>query len=168
MFKNYYFILVSFSMIAFCGCHQEKESQQMALNTQKVTGPHIIIYKTKSDYFDKIPIGMSANKKTIISYPAKTDIYTNGLLALPTKLEGGYLLDNRGISADAAFIKLSYEEYAGLSSTPTMEELKEMIIDLDPVSTMYDCGVKSKYHNLIEDINKLILKNDFSEFKKLK
>jgi hypothetical protein len=168
MFKKFIFMMVPACLVIFGGCHQEKQSQQVAGNNYKVTGPHIIIYKTKADYFLNIPVGMSADKKTISSYPAITDIYTSGKLAIPTKLEQGFLLDNRGISEDVAFINKTYEQYAVLPATPSATELEAMIIDSDPLTVMYDCGSRNSFQNILEDINKLILKNDFSKFKKLK
>ena len=168
MFRKFIFMLIPASFVAFGGCHQEKQSQQIVKNSQKVIGPRIIIYKTKADYFLNVPINLSTDKKTIVSYPAITDVYTNGKLALPTKLERGFLLDNRGITSDVAFIKLTYEQYVRLHATPTSAELQQMILDPDPLTIMYDCGIRNSYQNIVDDINKLILRNDFSKFKKLK
>jgi hypothetical protein len=168
MFKKSIHMLIGACIILCGGCHQEKQSQQIAGNTQKVIGPRIIIYKTKSDYFLNVPVGLSADKNEITSYPAITDVYTNGKLATPTRLESGFLLDNRGISPDVAFIKLTYEQYAALSATPETTALNDMIIDSDPILIMYDCGNKNSFQNTVEDINKLILMNDFSKFNKLK
>jgi hypothetical protein len=167
MFKRFIVMLIPACIVVFCGCHQEKQSQQTAKNTQKLTRPGIIIYKTQADYFQNVPINLSTDKKTVISYPAVTDVYTNGKLALPTKLENGFLLDNRGISVNVAFIKLTYAQYAGLPATPTTAELQEMIVDSNPLTVMYDCGIRNPTMNNIEVINNLILKNDFSKFKKL-
>ncbi|MEI6748484.1 MAG: hypothetical protein ACOYMF_07295 [Bacteroidales bacterium] len=168
MFKKLFFMLIAACVVVFGGCHLAKKSQQMATKTQKVTGPRIIIYKTKADYFLNVPVGLSADRKTITSYPAITDVYTGGKLAIPTKLEGGFLLDNRGISAEVAFINLSYEQYAALKSTPAVIELQELIIDADPLTIMYDCGSRNSFQDIVGDINNLILKKDFSKFKKLK
>jgi hypothetical protein len=168
MFKKYILIPATACIVMIGACCHEKKSQQFTADTQKVIGPRIIIYKTRADYFLNVPVGLSADKKTISSYPASTDIYTNGKLAVPTKLENGFLLDNRGISPDVAFINLTYEQYAALPSTPALNELQDMIIDRDPITNMYDCGKRNSFQNISEDINKLILKNDFSKFKKLK
>lgn len=168
MKKKLILMLIPACLVIIGGCCHEKKSQQMAGNTQKVIGPHIIIYKTKADYFNNVPIGLSSDKKTIISYPAVTDIYTHGKLAVPTSLDNGFLLDNRGIAPDVAFINLTYDQYAALPATPSSDQLKDMILDSDPITVMYDCGTRNSYQNIEEDINKLILKKDFSKFKKLR
>jgi hypothetical protein len=168
MLKKLILLIIPAIFVIFSGCRQEKQSQQIVSNTQKVIGPRIIIYKTKADYFLNVPIGLTEDKKKISSYPAITDINTSGKLAIPTKLENGFLLDNRGISVDVAFISLTYHQYATLPATPSYDELKKMIIDPDPIMEMYDCGNRNTFMNPIEDINKLILQNDFSRFKKLK
>jgi hypothetical protein len=168
MFRKLTIILIPACLISFTGCRHEKQSQQIVENYQKVNGPGIIIYKTKSDYLNNVPVILSADKKTIVSYPATTDVYTRGKLAVPTLLENGFLLDNRGISKDAAFLKLTYEQYAALTHTPTPDELEQMILDPDPFTVMYDCGKRSTYKNPVEDINTRISNNDFSMFKKLK
>jgi hypothetical protein len=168
MFRKFTLMLIPACMVAFGSCHQEKQSQQIVKNTTKVIGPRIIIYKTNTDYFLNVPVNLSADKKTISSYPAITDVYLNGKLAVPTKLEDGFLLDNRGITQDVAFINLTYEQYVALPSTPTSSELQKMIIDSDPLKIMFDCGNRQSYQDIITEINKLILKNDFSNFKRLK
>jgi hypothetical protein len=168
MFRKFILMLITACMVAFGSCHQEKQSRQIVKNTSKVIGPRIIIYKTKADYFLNVPLNLSADRKTISSYPAITDVYFKGKLAVPTKLEEGFLLDNRGITPDVAFINLTYEQYASLPSTPTSGELQKMIIDTDPLTIMYDCGNRQSYQNIVEEINKLLLKKDFSNFKKLK
>jgi hypothetical protein len=168
MFNKLVLLLVLACSVIQGGCNQERQSQGISLNNQKVTGPRIIIYKTKADYLHNVPLDLSSDKKTITSYPAITDVYTHGKLAIPTKLEEGFLLDNRGISQNVAFIKLTYEQYAALPATPAPVELQQMIVDTDPLTIMYDCGVRNSFQNVIEDINKLILKKDFSKFKKMK
>jgi hypothetical protein len=168
MFRKYILTPITVCILIIGGCCHEKKSQHFEGDSQMVIGPRIIIYKTKADYFLNIPVGMSADKKTINSYPAIQDIYTNGKLAFPTKLKDGFLLDNRGISPEVAFIRLTYEQYAALPATPALSELQDMIIDRDPITVMYDCGNRNSFQNIIEDINKLIAKNDFSKFKKIK
>lgn len=151
------------------GCCTAKKSQ----NTQKdqaVTrlGPKIIIYQTKKDYSKLVPVMLSDDKKTIVSYPDIRDVYYNGSLAYPTPLHQGFLLDNRGINGNVAFLNLSYEEYSKLAKTPTSEELMKMIIDKDPISKMYVGGVKTSDAELESDLNSKIDSNDFSSFIKIK
>ena len=118
--------------------------------------PSAIVYKTRNDYSSLVPVIMNDAKTKIISYPAPSDIYYNGSLAKPTKLKNGYYLDNRGINKNVVFVDYTYEEYAALDQTPTIETLMSKIRDRYPLSEMIDCGIRSQYTNEVEDINKLI------------
>ena len=79
--------------------------------------PGCIVYSTRGDYLDLVPIGLRDNK-TKVSYVADpTDLYYitgNGdtiIFGKPTRLVNNYLLDNRGIWTNVAFLNITYEEY---------------------------------------------------------
>lgn len=131
-------------------------------------GPPVYIYKTRADYNKYVPVILSPDKKTLVSYPGIKDIYYKGELAYPTPLNGGFLLDNRGISKDAAFLKLTYEEYSRLNKTPTLDEFMGLILDKDPFTEIYYCGTRYEYSDLVSELNKLIETKNFSKFRKVK
>jgi len=97
--------------------------------------PPLIIYKTNADYFYNVPVYLSEDKTRVTGYPGIT-VGT----PYPTKLIRGYLLDNRGIGENSAFMDVTYEEYNNLENTPFSEELFDIILDDNPFSEMYDCG----------------------------
>ena len=167
MFNRIVFMLVA-ACLMLGSCNTAKKSQQHTDNTPKLTEPGVYIYKTRKDYSQFVPIDLSADKKTIISYPDIRDVFTNGKLAIPTRLDDGFLLDNRGISKNVAFLKLSYQQYAELPTTPSPSSLFNLILDSDPLTVLYDCGRKSGYKNLAGELNMMIKNKDFSKFKKLK
>ena len=78
-----------------------------------VAGPPTIIYKTKADYAKLVPVGVSQDKKSIVSYPNMTDMLPNNY---PKKLNKGYLFGN--VSVNSGFLKLTMEEYAALKELP--------------------------------------------------
>ncbi len=120
-------------------------------------GPAAAVYKTKNDYSNLVPILLSDDGNTIVSYPAPTDLIINGKLVLPTKLSKGYLLDNRGINAHSAFLSITYEDYSKLQQPPSMAEMLSKIADKHPFIEFYNCGLRSAYgQNLVENINALI------------
>lgn len=131
-------------------------------------GPKVIIYQTKEDYSKLVPIILSEDRKSVESYPDIKDVFFNGVPAYPTQLHKGYWQDNRGITINAAFIKLTYEEYSKLPKTPSPEELFNMIIDSQPFVSMYSCGIRSSYKNIENELNTLIDAGNFSAFIKLK
>ena len=148
----------------------------MACNTSKKAGREIpsfamaplIIYKTSKDYREKVPVSLDESRQKILNYPGRNDIYTDGRLAYPTPLKKGYLLDNRGINGNVAFLDYTYEEYSKLEKTPSATELMGHILDNDPLVEMYHCGSRYDYKNINDEINSKIAKGDFGSFKKLK
>ena len=129
-------------------------------------GPHVIIYKTKGDYSKYVPVTLSDDRSKIVSYPAPQDVFTDGKLALPTELPHGFWLDNRGIGANSAFIKITYEEYAKLTQAPAMDELYKLIIDKEPFTEMYDLGLRSAFKSN-KEIREIVKKHKLKEYKKL-
>lgn len=152
-----------FLLICFCvGCTAQKQVTS-SVNMKQPT----LVYKTKQNYDNLVPILLSDDKTEIVAYPATTDIYYEGKLALPTKLAQGYLLDNRGISKNTAFLKLTYQEYAKLEKVPTLAEFYSMIVDKNPLLELYHCGNRENYQDIAKELNKLILNGKLKEFKNL-
>lgn len=87
--------------------------------------PKAVVYRTNGDFIHNVPITLSADRKQIISYPAPSDLSAS---SLPVELNDGYLLDRRGISANTAFTKYTYDEYSRMTTAPSLKELKEAII----------------------------------------
>jgi hypothetical protein len=112
-----------------------------------------IVYKTKKNYDKNVAIMLSDDKKTIVGYPYPRDVSQR---SYPTSLNKGYLLDNRGIGKNTAFISMTYEEYAKLQAAPSLQQLEQMIIDKDPIKEMYYCGGRTGFSELIPQLNQLI------------
>ncbi len=130
--------------------------------------PALIIYKTCKDYSKYVPVTLSDDGSKVISYPDIKDVYFEGKLAYPTKLCRGYWIDNRGIGPNSAFIKLTYEQYAGLPATPSADELYGMILDAHPFCKIYNLGNRYTYKDPVTEINRIIRKNQLGKYKQLK
>lgn len=126
--------------------------------------PPVIIYKTKANYNMHVPVSLSPDKKTLLSYPAVQDVYYQGALAIPTLLLNGYLLDNRGIDTNSVFLNYTYETYSALTQTPLPEELLKNIFADDPIETLYSCNCGRDTVLL----NEMIRRNDFYYCVKMK
>lgn len=87
--------------------------------------PHAHIYRTNGDYNNNVPVTLSRDRKSLVSFPAPSDV---GAWAEPVALADGYLLDRRGVSMNTAFTSYTYGEYAGLDHAPLPEELLEKVI----------------------------------------
>ena len=131
-------------------------------------GPPAIIYKTRGDYYDKVPVTLSEDKTKVVSYPGVKDVFFKGELAYPTRLNDGFLLDNRGVDVNTAFLSLTYEEYRKLDETPTKEELYGMILDKDPLTEIYNCGSRYNYKDIVNELNNRIDEKKLDTFNKLK
>lgn len=111
---------------------------------------------------------LSADKDKIVSYPDIRDIYYNGKLSEPTFLADSFLLDNRGIGPQVAFLSYTYEEYSKLQATPPATDLMKMLLNKDPLVEMYQCGLRSQYTDIEKELNTLITSGKLNTCKKLK
>lgn len=170
MKKNNTIVIILALFFSFGCASTEKRSADKAAagTTIAVAGPDAIIYKTRADYHELVPVIMNAAKDDIVSFPAPGDLKYKGRPALPTDLADGFLLDNRGINENSAFLGITYEDYMALEKTPSKDELLGMIIDRDPFTVMYDCGKRGQYRNEVDELNALIRAGDFSRFSKLR
>jgi len=142
---------------------KEVDKNKVMLNFKD--GPSTIIYKTKKDYNNLVPVILSEDKSKIVSYPHPSDVITNGKYAYPTELDNGYLLDNRGINKNVAFINMTYEEYSKLETAPLLEKLYSMIVDNAPLVEIYNCGNRYTFKNEVSDLNTLINNNELTRCK---
>jgi hypothetical protein len=158
-------ILISEVLINSCGVSRKNEQLN---NSVDYSGPPTLVYKTRKDYYKNVPVSLSVDKSKIVSYPAISDVYYQGKLSYPTKLENGYLLDNRGINTNTAFLSLTYEEYSKLKKVPKLSEMYSLIIDKNPLLVLYNLGNRYRFNNEIKKLNEIIKSNKLKYFKRLK
>lgn len=132
------------------------QSEFMA-NTGAISS--VIIYKTKMNYNNNVPVILSEDKSQIVSYPDPKDLMVGNILLKPIHLENEYLLDKKGITKNVAFLKFTYEEYSKFQSLPSLKELYENIIDKSPLIELCDCGLTNTFDDVDNRINKLIIDN---------
>ena len=137
-------------------------------NGSAMPGPACIVYKTRADYSQNVPVILSEDKSSIMSFPDIRDLYYKGQFACPDPLSGGYLLDNRGIGPGVAFLTFTYEEYSRFGKTPPAVDLFGRILDKDPLLEMYQCGKKTQYSRPVEALNEIITKGGLKDCQRLK
>lgn len=120
------------------------------------TSPVVYVYKTKADYSHLVPVIMDEARTCILSYPAPGDLKIGDGLRLPTPLKEGYLLDNRGIGPNVAFLTYTYEEYSKLPAAPSMEDLLANIADKYPLLEIHTCGRRADYKDIVSELNEKI------------
>lgn len=159
------------TIIAFAMTLTACQSGKPAVHAQEETtlsapvfipGPQAVVYKTTHDYFNYVPVQMNESRTEILSYPAPTDVYFRGELAYPTRLADGYLLDNRGIGANTAFLDYTYEAYSKLTETPDSDELMKHLLDKYPLTEAWNCGLRSRYTDEVKELN-LRIKSGFKD-----
>ena len=101
--------------------------------------PHVIVYKTKRNNYDKVPVVYKDHK--ISAYPDPADIRAMGSRAKPVKLHKGYLLDRYGIGPESRFLNMTFQEYGALKQVPDRSLLTHRIEKSDPFIELYDCGI---------------------------
>ncbi|MDA3880687.1 MAG: hypothetical protein PF436_09895 [Prolixibacteraceae bacterium] len=137
-------------MVAACNLSKQTGNQQ------PMASEPFLIYKTKADYSNNVPVIMNAEKTKIVSYPSPSDIMVDDELVKPIKLIDGCLLDKRGIGVNVAFTFFTYEEYVKLDVAPDINKLMSSIIDNDPLIELYNCKKHLKIKHSIDKVNALI------------
>ena len=160
--KNLIFIGLIMVFLISASC-----STQRSVAMVSRPGPQTLVYKTKADYSKYVAVTLSDDKTKIVSYPAPQDVFYQGKLAIPTSLAAGYELDNRGLTPNSCFIKITYEDYTKLKEVPSLDELYKLIIDKSPFTEMYDLGLRSNFKNEKKEINTIIKKHRLKTYKKL-
>ena len=141
-----------------CGSKNNKNTTKLNENSNIIFNDiqPLLVYKTKSNYNDLVTVLLSEDKKTIVSYPHPKDIIIGSGKPLPIILNDGYLIDNRGINKNVAFLNITYFEYEKLENAPNINELYKMIIDKNPLLELCNCGTKANFKNVKEELNEII------------
>lgn len=140
-------------------CHSSKQEVAVTpkANTEATARalPRARIYKTNGNYRANVPITLTANGKGLVSYPAPTDIRPS---MMPIELDGGYLLDTRGIGPNTAFTTYTYEQYSQLPAPPTPKQLMDAIIPDAKITMIREVPSMSigEAINNVAELNKLI------------
>lgn len=159
-------LVLIFLITVVLGCQPTKKTQIQSTSDIAATAP-FIIYKTRADYSNLVPVMMDSSKTIIVAYPAPSDLGNESGLLLPLGLTDGYLLDNKGIGLNVAFTSYTYKEYILFEQAPDLGLLTQKIIDRDPLLEIYDCRNCSSIRGNLIKINRLI-QNGFKDCIQLK
>lgn len=151
--KRYLFIALASGAAACCGKKEVAQggSSSDPGSTVAATAP-ALVYRTSTDHRDHVPVLLSDDRSRIVSYPHPKDLRMPSGYPTPTPLGKDYLLDNRGIGLNVAFLDMTYEQYAALQEAPSLEKLDALIIDRDPLVELCDCGKRSQYKDVAKEL----------------
>ena len=162
------FVCMLFATVNFVGCksikkrapardiHVNQAATKITSEVARSKGPTCYVYRTINDYNDRVPVIMNDEKTKIVSYPDPSDLFYRGKPSIPTPLDRGYLLDNRGITANVAFLTYTYKNYLALEHPPTLQQLMDSILEKNPLVELWQCGSRSRYKELEPELNALI------------
>lgn len=172
------FICSIVALATSCSCHKDGQAGPGTADQTKPaedptamaeTGPAVLVYSTNTDHDDHVPIMLSDDGTTIVSYPDPADLRTSNRPPKPTDLGNGYRMDNRGIGPNVAFLSMGYAEYAAFEKAPSTAELMALIVDRDPLKELYHCGPRTKYTDPAAELKKIVADGALnSRCKKLK
>jgi len=155
-------ILCPVMLIILFSCHTSNTMKSAPIMQENEfspvfqSGPQLLVYKTKGNYNNLVPVMLSEDRTQIVSYPHPKDLITGSGFPIPMNLNDGYLLDNRGIGKNVAFLNITYKEYSQLKEVPLLKELYKRIIDTDPLIELCNCGLKKETIRQTSQLNKLI------------
>ena len=146
----------------FQGCRFSKETAAKGSlfvpNNSVFPAPHLIVYKTKKNYSQFVPVILNAEKNTLVSYPSPADMQLEGKPILPILLRQKYWMDVKGINKNVAYLSIKIEDFIKLDSVPSTAYLMGKILEKDPLLEMCDCGIKENDGPNVEmNLNRLIL-----------
>lgn len=147
--------LIIASVACLSACCGKKETAQATTGSgsgSAAATPYTLVYRTRADHQNHVPVLLSADRSRIISYPHPKDLRTGGGYPVPTPLGKGYLLDNRGIGMDVAYLSMTYEEYAAMEQAPSLEKLDALIIDRDPLEELCECPRRSEFKDVTKEL----------------
>jgi hypothetical protein len=137
---------------------------RMQVYGQQKALPYHIIYKTRKDYFNYVPVILSPDKKRITSYPDPEQLKNSGFGYHPFKLNDNYLEDIHGLlNEHVAFLGISLDDYVKLKELPSDSTLMSWIIDKDPLTFMCKCAPNAVHNPDEEVFNRWIARKQLAQ-----
>lgn len=153
--KTKLFPLIILISLIWEGCKVAQHSGETNAEHLSLRPAAVVIYKTKRDYREQVPIMVSEDRQQMISYPHPSDLrFADGSFRFPLSLNKGYLLDRKGIGPRTVFLNIRYEDY--ITNPPDPSELLRNISDEDPIIEIWHCDFKTSGETLIDSLNYFI------------
>ncbi len=111
-------IFLSLALMYSCKPSAAIAPEQASAGQQYI--PQAVIYQMNGAWQDFVPVTLSTDGSSLVSFPAVTDINDS---QRPIELADEWWLDCRGISPPTAFTGYTYTRYAALSETPSPKTL---------------------------------------------
>lgn len=137
------------------GCKSSHKLTQPQAEQFSMKPAPVVIYKTKADFDQLVPIAVAGEPPRLISYPHPTDLkFSDGSYRYPLHLKEGYLLDRKGVGPQTVFLRLTYEDYC--AQPPDPSTLLTLIAEADPMEEIWHCHLPYRQDALVDTLNHLI------------
>lgn len=100
--------------------------------------PNATAFRMSGDYNNNVAVTLAPNGD-LLYFPAPTDITAD---SEPISLGDGWWLNCQGFGANTAFTKYTFAEYAALTQTPSIEQIKLSIIPGAKVTEFVELPIK--------------------------
>lgn len=162
---RYIYALLVLVIFAACGARKQNKSiiKDTTISNQLSA---LVIYKTKKNYSNLVPVTLSSDKKRIVGFPHPVDLKNDSSCNYPTLLFNGYWIDNIGITVNTGYINISLEDYSNLNAPPSVNEMMSKLVDESPFLEIWNCGYGNELN--ISELNRIILTENFEDhFKRI-
>ena len=109
-------------------------------------GP-ISVFKPKKDYTNNVPVHLSSDKKSLISYPGREAIQR------PVQLVNGYYYST---NPGNAYLSITIDQYMDTNNHYSSDQLINYVIDTDPFSEYYNICICSGATRDTASLNRII------------
>ena len=122
--------LAGVAAVAVCACLESCKSsapeqhtmykQQPVIGSEVMAMPRAVVYRVSGECADLVPVAVSADGTSLLSYPAPTDLSDS---QKPVQLKDGWWLDRRGIGPQTRFTTYTYAQYMAMKQAPSPAEI---------------------------------------------
>lgn len=142
-------------LVVINGCKSSQKLSQPPTEQFAMKPAPVVIYKTKANFDQLVPIIAAGDPLSLVSYPHPSDLkFSDGSYRYPLPLKGGYLLDRKGVGPRTAFLRLTYEDYC--AQPPDPSTLLSLIAESDPMEEIWHCHLPYSQEALVDTLNHLI------------
>ncbi len=131
------------------------KSRTSTLETSKVVGPSIMVYRLNGPLEGFVPVGLNEEKTAIVSYPSPLDL---GRMKSPINVEQDWWIDTRGITQNTGFLSIKTADYLNLKEAPSLAEMMQNL-NKTPFLELWNCGISQTGFTDAELIKKKLKRN---------
>lgn len=151
--RFFFAALLLTALMSQCRFRKKTAAAGTVYTWQDIPGPRILVYQSKEQVQELVPVVLNDSGTAIVSYPAPGDVSEQNR---PTRLRQGYWLDNRGVAGNVAYLDFTWKAYSALKEVDAAM-LMAHIKFRNPFTVRCDCGYRDPAVDAEKAMNRLIL-----------